>query len=451
MARSSPPLGKKATLPFLEHLVASLPAALFVVDRGGKVLHVAGALASIATRTAEQLVGRQLVEFVDESERPRAAELLSVVAASPENETVGPVRITYFDDDRSKRSTEVWGINRLGDPEIGGICVLLLPESAYDRFDQVLMSMVSGVSLEQTFGSIAQALRYPPVHAESFFLMPGQDDRSVLRAPDLAEVPGPPGPGPWDDVWETAEPMLHVKVSQLTGPLGDAAKKAGFSSVACFPVHRNVDGHAGACIVVWLRSPSPPALNSHMAIERAGVIASLAISRSSEEAGLKDAAYRDVLTGLGNRRSFFEVLERQVQEGEQPAVLYIDLDGFKAVNDSFGHLAGDAVLRVTARRLASVMRPTDEVARLGGDEFAVICAGGVTRDQVVSIAERVVGQLNRPLSVGDGQTVDCGASVGIAVDLPVGTPADAVIGHADRALYEAKAKGRGQWSLADRD
>jgi diguanylate cyclase (GGDEF)-like protein len=186
-----------------------------------------------------------------------------------------------------------------------------------------------------------------------------------------------------------------------------------------------------------------------MAIDRAVGIASLAMSHAANDEGLRDAAYRDALTGLGNRRSFFDALEGQVEVGAQPAVLYIDLDGFKRVNDLLGHLAGDAVLRVAARRLASVMRPTDELARLGGDEFAVLCGGTVSTDQMVLIAERVVEQLNRPLSVGDGQNVDIGASIGIALGLPPGTLADAIIGHADRALYEAKAKGRGRWAFAD--
>jgi diguanylate cyclase (GGDEF)-like protein/PAS domain S-box-containing protein len=449
MARSSSTLGAGATPAYLTRVLASLPSALFVVDEGGKVLFAAGALESIATRTEEQLVGRHLVEFVAEPERPVVAELLAAAAAAPETETVGPAHVSYFDDDGTQRSTEVWGINRMRDPEIEGICVLLLPESAYDHFDQVLMSIVAGSSLEQTFGSLARALRYPPVLAESFFVMPGQDDRTVIRVPDLEEVPGPPGIGPWDDVWDTPDPMVHTPAGQLPPQLREAAKKAGFASLACFPIHRNAAGHAGACLVVWLRSGESPHLNAYMAIERAAVIASLAISRMAEEAGLKDAAYRDVLTGLGNRRSFFEALEVQVKAGERPTVLYIDLDGFKAVNDSFGHLAGDAVLRVAARRLASVMRPTDELARLGGDEFAVLCGGAVSRAQVAAIAERIVEQLSRPLSVGDGQTVDCGASVGIAVDLPVGTPADGIIGRADRALYDAKAKGRGQWAFAD--
>ncbi len=420
-----------------------------IVDRDGKILFATGSLSLLAARGQVDLVGSRLTDYVEDDERAVVTELLKVTIASREGESVGPARVTYLDVDETRRTTEAWGVNCLEDDEINGIVVMLLPESSYDRFDHVLMNVVAGASLEQTFGGLAQALRYPPVSAESFFLMGGADDRSVIRVPDLAEVPGPPGLGPWDEVWSTEEPAIYRDIVSLPTALRDSAHRAGYGSVACFPINRSVDGQANACLVVWSRTGGPPPLNARMAIDRAAAIAALSISHISAEAGLRDAAYRDSLTGLGNRRSFFEALEAQVAAGEQPAVLYIDLDGFKAVNDSLGHLAGDAVLRVAARRLFSVMRPTDELARLGGDEFAVLCAGTVSIDQMTMIASRIVDQLNQPLSVGDGQNVDTGASVGIALGLPVGTPADTVLGHADRALYEAKAQGRGRWAFAD--
>ena len=112
------------------------------------------------------------------------------------------------------------------------------------------------------------------------------------------------------------------------------------------------------------------------------------------------------------------------------------------------HTFDDEKRRAYVDSLASVMRPTDDLARLGGDEFAVLCDGSPSGDQMVMIAERVIEQLSRPLSVGDGETVDVGANIGIALELPVGTPVDTILGRADAALFEAKAKGRGQWALA---
>jgi diguanylate cyclase (GGDEF)-like protein len=434
---------------FFQALLDSLPAGLMLLDTEGTIRYAAGQLDRLGDRTYDQLVGARLADFVATPEEGSVVrELLAVAASRPDGEMVGPVRISYLDADGTARLTEVWGVNQSSAPGMGGLVVMLLPESAYDYFDEVLVSIVKNASLDETFSALAQALRHPPFGGECYFLTPATDDRGVRRSPDLGNVPGPPLPGPWDDIWAGAASVEHESLGRLSSVLREQARAVGYASVACFAVHPGLEGRADACLVVWSREDGNLNPFARVAVERAITVASLAMSHRSEEKGLADAALRDPLTGLGNRKSFFEALEALVQAGEQPAILYIDLDGFKAVNDDLGHLAGDAVLRVAARRLASVMRPTDELARLGGDEFAVLCNGSPTADQMQLIAERVVEQLSRPLSVGDGQTVDVGASIGIALELPVGTPADMILGRADHALDAAREKGKGQWALA---
>lgn len=431
----------------MQGLLDGLPGVLMVIDGGGTVRYTAGQLDKLGGRTYAQLVGSQLSDYVDPDERSEAENLIAHTTAMPAGDLIGPVRITYLDVDGSRRLTQVWGMNKSEDPSIGGVLLLFLPETAYDRFDQVLASVVRGGSIDEIFGSLAEALRHAPVAGECFFVMPGRDDRGVVRCPDLAEVPGPPMAGPWDDIFAGASSVEHTNLSRLPSVVRELAREAGFSAVSCFAVHPGLEGRADACLVVWSRHEGALLPYARRAVDRAVVVASLAMSHRSEEEGLRDAAFRDALTGLGNRRSFFLALEEQVTAGGRPAILYIDLDGFKLVNDRLGHLAGDAVLRVAARRLSSVMRPTDELARLGGDEFAVLCNGEPNADQMVMIAERVVEQLSQPLTVGDGETVDIGASVGIALEFVVGTPADTILGRADHALFDAKAKGRSQWSI----
>jgi diguanylate cyclase (GGDEF)-like protein len=320
--------------------------------------------------------------------------------------------------------------------------------SAYDRFDQALTRIVDGVSLDDTLAALVEALSYPPVSRTCYFIRPHGNDRGVLRSPEVPNVPGPPTPGPWDEIWAGAASVECENLDQVSSALGAQARQMDVVSVSCFAVRHGLERSADACLVAWSREEGLMTPLARLALERAVLIAALAISHRSEYIHSTDAAIRDALTGLGNRRSFFQTLEALATSGDQPAILYIDLDGFRAINDRLGHLAGDAVLRVAARRLASVMRPTDELARLGGDEFAVLCDGSPSGDQMVMIAERVVEQLSQPLSVGDGETVDVGASIGIAHGLPVGTPVDTILGRADYALSEAKAKGKGQWALA---
>ncbi|HEV8064594.1 MAG TPA: diguanylate cyclase [Acidimicrobiales bacterium] len=434
---------------YLQSLLDALPAVLFVIDEAGTIRYAAGQVAHLGDRPSSQLVGSHVGDFVaGDDERAVVDDLLANTARRRQGEMVGPVRMPYLDADGSTRLTEAWAVNKMSDPTLNGLVVILLPESAYDRFDQILVSIVGGAPLGQTFQSLAQALRYPPFGGESYFLVASGDDRGSLQYPDVARVPGPPMPGPWDEIWTSDGPIECPTLSRVSSQLRESARLAGFASLACFPVHHGPDGSPNAALVTWSRDEGPLTPFATLAIRRAIVIGSLAMSHRYEEDGLMDAAFKDPLTGLANRRAFFQSLEARVADGSQPVVLYIDLDGFKEVNDQYGHLAGDAVLRVAARRLHGVMRPTDEIARLGGDEFAVLCGGTPSTEQIATIADRVMEQLSQPWTVGDGVTVEVGASIGIAIDLPAGTPVDTILGRADGALYQAKARGKGQWALS---
>lgn len=160
-------------------------------------------------------------------------------------------------------------------------------------------------------------------------------------------------------------------------------------------------------------------------------------------------AERDPLTGLLNKAGFETYLSRKVSHGEsaQLAILYIDLDHFKPINDTHGHGAGDEVLQQFALRLHSVVRPTDAVARLGGDEFAVVLAGIREAKNAVMVAEKVVGLAHQPITVGQEDVV-VSASIGIACDADAEGGWKGLVDRADEMLYRAKAEGRGRAVLA---
>ena len=159
-------------------------------------------------------------------------------------------------------------------------------------------------------------------------------------------------------------------------------------------------------------------------------------------------ARHDALTEIANRHHFREQLENwfsALQSGGGFALHWIDLDHFKEVNDTFGHPAGDALLRSVAKRLSKVLRGPDLVARLGGDEFAVLQAGVVREAQATKLAKRLVRTLSEPHQVL-GHRVLSGASVGIALAPQHGSSPEELMKHADLALYSAKTSGRGAYS-----
>ena len=160
-------------------------------------------------------------------------------------------------------------------------------------------------------------------------------------------------------------------------------------------------------------------------------------------------AFHDDLTGLGNRSLFVDELERAVSRGlrgQSVAVLFVDLDDFKTVNDTMGHAAGDELLVRTAERLRGCLRPGDVAARLGGDEFAVLVSGLRAETDAVALAERLLGALREPVVV-QGERVHVGASVGMATAAVAACTAGELLRDADVAMYTAKVRGKNRWEL----
>jgi diguanylate cyclase (GGDEF)-like protein len=166
---------------------------------------------------------------------------------------------------------------------------------------------------------------------------------------------------------------------------------------------------------------------------------------------LRRQAREDVLTGMPNRAALGDVLTAALDRrcpGRLLAVLFIDLDGFKLVNDSLGHAAGDDLLLHAAERIQTAIREADVAARLGGDEFVVVCAELDEVATALAVARRIATSLERPFRVA-GQDAVVTASIGVAVADDADTTADDLLRRADLAMYEAKATGRGQLVVFD--
>jgi diguanylate cyclase (GGDEF)-like protein len=181
--------------------------------------------------------------------------------------------------------------------------------------------------------------------------------------------------------------------------------------------------------------------------------ADIAERRRAEEE-LEHLALHDPLTGLANRVLFMERLTQALARNERRpssvAVLFLDLDRFKLVNDTMGHDVGDRVLASVAGRLRSVLRPVDTAARLGGDEFVVLCEDLEDERHVLTIAERIVGLVAEPIDLGSAEA-QVSTSIGIALARGVGDRPEVLLRNADAAVYRAKDHGRARYELFDHD
>jgi diguanylate cyclase (GGDEF)-like protein/PAS domain S-box-containing protein len=198
----------------------------------------------------------------------------------------------------------------------------------------------------------------------------------------------------------------------------------------------------------WVSIRVAPVLSSHRAGGFVGSVEDVTERRLLEQALSHDATH-DRLTGLPNRSLLWEALRDQLARPEPAvAVLFVDLDDFKFVNDSFGHETGDELLLAVADRLTDAVRPHDLVTRFGGDEFVVVCADVRDAAQAERIARRLVDSLTPAFTVA-GREVSVSASMGLVLSTEAGLDPETVLRDADTALYQAKASGKARWALFD--
>lgn len=176
--------------------------------------------------------------------------------------------------------------------------------------------------------------------------------------------------------------------------------------------------------------------------------------RKKAEQEILQLAHYDPLTGLPNRSLFHDRLSQAIslasRNDSSLAVLFLDLDRFKHVNDAFGHQIGDLLLQEVSRRLSSCVRATDTVARIGGDEFVIILSNLAKCSQVGSVASKIISTMSHPFQLG-GHELYSGVSIGIALYPSDGTDVDSLLKHADIAMYQAKESGRGTFKFFSPD
>ncbi|MCC6347020.1 MAG: EAL domain-containing protein [Nitrospirales bacterium] len=200
----------------------------------------------------------------------------------------------------------------------------------------------------------------------------------------------------------------------------------------------------------WLEVIKTPVLNEEGAVIGMTGIARDITGRKQMEETLHHQAYHDILTGLPNKTLFVEYITLELahtqRSGEKLAVLLLDLDQFKSVNDTFGHSMGDALLVAVAERLRTCMRETDTVARIGGDTFTILLPHIALAEDAARIAQKIIEEFQQPFTVG-GIELFIAVSVGISISPPDGEDAETLLKYADIALYHAKEQGRSHYQF----
>ncbi len=256
--------------------------------------------------------------------------------------------------------------------------------------------------------------------------------RVPVEAERLAESRGD-GQGMWFDPTSTDAPTFIGLIF-------------GMQAARCFVLPVRQSGDLKAAIVLGVRNDAVPEAEILRHAQALGDRVAIAIAAANREEQLIYQAHHDPLTGLPNRLLLLDRLGLELaharREKTQLAVMFIDLDRFKSVNDVSGHATGDQLLRIVGERMRACVRESDTVARLGGDEFVVLLSAVQGTRAVAEVAAQILRVVARPMTL-DGKEVSTGASIGVAVSPGDGDDPGTLLKHADIAMYRAKDAGRG--------
>jgi diguanylate cyclase (GGDEF)-like protein/PAS domain S-box-containing protein len=404
-------------------VLSALRDPVVVIDSEFVVRFASQALTTLVGRTPIEVTGQSCLDFIHPDDLEVAAGALGRLVEGREVYRT-PMRLLHGSGEYVR--VEFTGNDRTSDPQINGIVLSFRSDDRdlelADELDAE-RGLLSAVLDQLHEGVIATDLLGVPTlvnqAARALHGLEHNTPTTSIRVPDLVFWRGANQPVGLDD-----HPITRVGA-------GEHLAAEPYSIL-------QVDGTARHVLI-----SGRPVVNA----EGQQVASALAYHDATEalltESDLRDRALHDPLTGLPNRRQLAERIERGHADRteDQIALCFIDLDGFKLVNDTFGHAVGDHVLRTVAQRLSAELRPHDVLARLGGDEFVALLAGVVDRCAAGAIAERLRTVLTLPFTI-DGNVVGLSASIGVAMSPPTASEAERLLNQADLAMYSAKSKGK---------
>jgi diguanylate cyclase (GGDEF)-like protein/PAS domain S-box-containing protein len=424
-----------------------------IVDQEGIIRYYNDAVTTLLGRVGNGAVGTSIFDHVAAPDLEMAlAALVELAESDTEMATVGlPMVFNVLHADGTVMPVEVGAQAYLDDPGSQLVRLRIRDYKRDHRLHTYLETLAQGAEIPEllqaavrladatlTGGATAIAHDWDGETYRSWVsdTIPPQLLDALRRAdgPDL----------PW---LRTRDGDHHIVSSEdLGGPVGAAAAAAGFGSCWAEPITIVGDPEPCAALVI-LRPWSHRPLVGHLAAaQRLRSTLALAFLAQRARDRLLVAATTDPLTGLDNRSAAFERLEAELGCGPT-GVLYVDLDGFKAINDSRGHGVGDDVLVEVAQVLRSCVDDRCTTARIGGDEFLLVVPGAPTLEELTKLADHVVSSLCQPFSA-DGRPVDIGATVGVARYPDHAGDPDGLVEAADKALYRGKRAGGRGWAVA---
>lgn len=420
-------------------IVDTLSVPVLVVAEDGTIRYAGGTCERDLGWHPDVLPGRNILEFIPPDQIDDAIQSMADLTSHAELGIGVPTVYAVTRPDGELTWHAVGAAPLLDDPDVRGTSFFLLPWDAQLHFDESISALLAGRDLDRVLVHLARSITIS-LEALGVIVHHGFDGTDFTAETGFG-VPRVCLEGSTDSPWRravTSGEAQYVEVGTLAEPARAAAEELGIGGVWAIPLPAS-RGIEPAALSVWRRQALAPVTAHDFVVARSLRYVQLTLLRTAEHAQLAYMATHDPLTGAANRSLFNRRLAEALEAGQPTVVLFCDLDEFKAINDTFGHTVGDAVLVEATKRIRRVLRSEDELARIGGDEFTVLFDGPA--HDAALVAERMVAALAEPLHVG-GTQLHVALSVGVAVADARSTP-DSLLNQADDALYAAKRAGGG--------
>lgn len=441
---------------FLLRVLDAAPAGVMVIGPDLTIRWTNSRAIELFGFSFEHALGRSILEYIDQDWNPAAFD--SVVSALGGHGLRQPMLFRAVSEDGTKTIVEVTANVQLDDELVGGMVVYVRTWDERWLLDEVLHAMAAGKPARETLRLLVRVAGAETIGAPAALLYDPEGDRvgGVVAAEELAaDLRGPrhDSDGELAAAWA---PLLSVRegkvhdVSGLPERLRSQATECGYKTLWIWPSAHNDDPLRSAWAVAWRSEEHLEGDESRrMMMARLGTLVGMIMDGARAEEAQSYAAAHDSLTGLLNRAAFHDRFSDLVADVvDEPAegigVVYLDLNGFKPINDALGHGAGDRVLAEIANRL-SAMSPTDSVlSRIGGDEFVLACRARSV-DDVAELAHKLTERIGEPVRLRSEETVQVAGSAGVAFtsgDTLSEYTSHRLVDAADRAMYAAKRSGK---------